>query len=90
VGAVFYCYNEKTDMKWTTENQQLVREFEFDNFVEAIDFVKKIADLAEESQHHPDILIHSYNKVKIMIYTHDQNKITDKDYALADKIDKLT
>ena len=56
-------------MKWKTERQQLVREFQFSNFIEALDFVKKIADLAEASQHHPDILLHSYSRVKIMIYT---------------------
>jgi 4a-hydroxytetrahydrobiopterin dehydratase len=76
-------------MNWRKENNQLVREFQFDKFLEAIDFIEKIADLAEANQHHPDILLHSYNKVKIMIYTHSEDDITEKDYALAKKIDEL-
>jgi len=39
--------------------------------------------------HHPDVLVHSYKKVKIMLKTHSEGKITDKDYELADLIDGL-
>lgn len=76
-------------MKWQEEKGQLVREIEFSDFMEVIDIVNKIADLAEVAQHHPDILIHSYNKLKVMIYTHSENQITEKDYHLAEKINQL-
>jgi len=76
-------------MHWKTEGKSLVKEFEFSNFKEAINFINKIAPLAEEANHHPDLLIHSYKKVKISLYTHDENKITSKDYELAKKIDAL-
>jgi 4a-hydroxytetrahydrobiopterin dehydratase len=76
-------------MKWKEEKGQLVREFEFSDFMEVIDVVNQIADLTEMAQHHPDLLIHSYNKLKIMIYTHSEDRITEKDYQLAEKIDKL-
>ena len=67
----------------------LVKEFELANFSEAIKFVNKILPLAEEANHHPDLLIHSYKKVKVILYTHDEDKITDKDYLLAKKIDAI-
>jgi len=76
-------------MNWKIKGKMLVKEFEFTNFSEAVTFVNKILPLAEKANHHPDLLIHSYKKVKIMIYTHTENKITDKDYSLAKKIDGL-
>jgi len=74
---------------WKVENNFLTREFKFNNFVEAVNFVNKITSIAEEMNHHPDISIHSYNKVKIMLFTHTENKITSKDYTLAKKIDEI-
>jgi 4a-hydroxytetrahydrobiopterin dehydratase len=55
-----------------TENGMLVREYGFNNFLEAVAFVQRITPLAEVMNHHPDILIHSYKKVKIMLMTHDE------------------
>jgi 4a-hydroxytetrahydrobiopterin dehydratase len=76
-------------MNWTTENNKWVKEFEFVNFVKAVEFVNKIVPLAESADHHPDILIHSYKKVRIELITHSKGKITDLDYKLAEEIDKL-
>ena len=76
-------------MTWKTEKNGLTKEFEFKNFVEAVAFVDKIVPLAEAMNHHPDILIYGYKKVKITLYTHSEKKITEKDYNLAKKIDKL-
>ncbi|MFT4303704.1 MAG: 4a-hydroxytetrahydrobiopterin dehydratase [Candidatus Woesearchaeota archaeon] len=76
-------------MSWEFEGKFLVKEFQFENYVQAVDFVKKITPLAEEANHHPDILIHSYKKVKIMLFTHSENKITYLDYSLAEQIDKI-
>jgi 4a-hydroxytetrahydrobiopterin dehydratase len=76
-------------MNWKTEEKYLEKEFAFSNFVEAVKFVNTIVPLAEEMDHHPDILIHSYKKVKVMLFTHSENKVTDKDYTLAKKIDEI-
>ena len=76
-------------MDWTVENQKLVKEFIFKNFTEAVEFTHKIVPVAEDANHHPDILIHSYKKVKIILFTHSRGKITEKDYSLAEKIDSL-
>ena len=76
-------------MDWKTENNNLVKEFIFKNFVEAIEFVNKIVPLAEKADHHPNIYIHSYKKVRIELFTHSKGKITEKDFSLAKEIDKL-
>lgn len=76
-------------MNWTTENNKWVKEFEFTNFVKAVDFVNKIVPTAESADHHPDIFIHSYKKVRIELITHSAGKITEKDFKLAEEIDKI-
>ena len=76
-------------MSWKIEDKSLVKEFELANFNEAIKFINKIHPIAEEIGHHPNLLIHSYNKVKVMLYTHSEEKITEMDYLLAEKIDAI-
>lgn len=76
-------------MDWKVKNEKLVKEFEFNNFIQAIDFVNKIVPLAESANHHPDVLIHSYKKVRVELITHSEGKITKKDYDLANEIDKM-
>ena len=76
-------------MDWKTENNKLVKDFVLGNFVQAVEFVNKIVPLAEKADHHPDIYIHSYKKVRIELMTHSEGKITEKDYDLAKEIDKI-
>ena len=77
-----------TSLKGWKEGDSLVKLFSFHSFLEAIAFVKKVAEKAEKLQHHPDILI-TYNKVKLTLKTHDAGKITEKDYQLAKIINSL-
>jgi 4a-hydroxytetrahydrobiopterin dehydratase len=73
---------------WITENDRLTRTFEFNNFTEALQFVNKIGEIAENKKHHPDILLRDYKFVDISLTTHDKgNKITEKDVELAQLID---
>lgn len=74
---------------WKVENKQLAREFQFRDFVEALDFVNKVGVAAEELNHHPDIFIHSWNKVKITVSTHSEGGITNKDFQLVEKIENV-
>lgn len=76
-------------MTWQAKDNSLIKEFEFASFGKAIDFVNKILPLTEEADHHPDIFIHDYKKVKIILSTHEENKVTQKDYSLAKKIDNI-
>ena len=74
---------------WSETGGAIQRTFHFKNFVEAMTFVDKVAVAAEAAQHHPDILIR-YNKVTLSLNTHDAGGITEKDFALAAKIDAMT
>ena len=74
---------------WREEEAALVRDLEFKDFAEAMAFVNKVADAAEEANHHPDILIHGWNKVRLTLSTHSEGRITDNDHAMAQKIDAL-
>lgn len=75
---------------WKELNSSIERVFEFDSFQDALKFVNKVGKLAEIQNHHPDILLHDYKKVKIMLCTHDKgNQVTTKDYRLAEGIDSL-
>ncbi len=76
-------------MDWKEEDGFLQKNYKFNNFNNAIAFVNKIAVVAEEMNHHPDILLHSYNQVLVKTMTHDVGEITDKDYTLSKKIDAL-
>lgn len=74
---------------WKETQQEITKTFEFKNFVEAVDFVNQVKDVAERHQHHPDIFIHSYNKVRVSLTTHSEGRVTDKDYAVAGELDNL-
>ncbi|PLX11481.1 MAG: 4a-hydroxytetrahydrobiopterin dehydratase [Marinilabiliales bacterium] len=74
---------------WQETKNGLVKVFKLRNFLKAIDFVNDVAKIAEAQKHHPDILLHSYNQVKITSITHEEGEITCKDYDLAKEIDLL-
>ncbi|HMD76484.1 MAG TPA: 4a-hydroxytetrahydrobiopterin dehydratase [Terracidiphilus sp.] len=70
---------------WQIENGELVRTFQFEDFCAALCFVNRVADLAEEAGHHPDIDIR-YNRVRLGLVTHDAGGLTVKDFDLAARI----
>jgi 4a-hydroxytetrahydrobiopterin dehydratase len=73
---------------WTLEEKSLTRQFAFDDFEEAMDFVNDVASLASEEDHHPDIHIF-YNKVKLELSTHKVEGLSRNDFVMAAKIDEL-
>ena len=75
--------------EWREEDAALVRDFEFRDFADALAFVNRVAEEAEEVNHHPDILIHGWNKVRLTLSTHSANEVTDADHALAGRINGL-
>ncbi len=75
--------------EWEFDKKKIERLFEFDDFTGAIDFVNLVAEISEEQEHHPDIDIR-YNKVKLSVYTHNKNGLTDLDFQLAERIDTLS
>jgi 4a-hydroxytetrahydrobiopterin dehydratase len=74
---------------WMQEENQIAKDFQFKDFAEALTFVNKVGAEAEKMDHHPDIFIHSWNKVKITISTHSEGGITKKDFQLAENIEGL-
>lgn len=74
--------------RWKLENGELVRHCEFANFVEAMQFVNGVAEMAEAAGHHPDIDIR-YNKVRLALVSHDAGGLTERDFDLAAGIDGL-
>ncbi len=73
---------------WTVEGNQLRCTRKFQDFIAAIAFVNKLVEPSEAAAHHPDIEI-SYNKVTVNLTTHDAGGLTEKDFALAQKISQL-
>ncbi len=80
---------KELDPNWqVVDEHHLEREFKFDDFRQALDFVDEVGELAEEQGHHPDIYL-SYGKVKIQLWTHKINGLHENDFIMAAKIDAL-
>jgi 4a-hydroxytetrahydrobiopterin dehydratase len=75
--------------EWRREGNEIVRDLQFEDFAAAMAFVNRAADAAEEANHHPDILVHGWNRVRLAVTNHAQGGLTDADFALADRIDAL-
>jgi 4a-hydroxytetrahydrobiopterin dehydratase len=73
---------------WSLENGKLHRQFQFPSFVEAFGFMSSVALVAETMNHHPE-WFNVYNRVTVDLTTHDAGGITDKDIALARKMNEL-
>jgi 4a-hydroxytetrahydrobiopterin dehydratase len=76
-------------MEWNVIDEKLVANFNFKSQTELVQFLLKVANYADEINHHPDCKIHKAFQLKITLYSHDKNKITKLDYQLAQKIDDL-
>jgi 4a-hydroxytetrahydrobiopterin dehydratase len=74
---------------WKQNGDVISRTFQFKDFLGAIKFVNAVAEIAETAWHHPDIDIR-WNKVTLALTTHDAEGLTEKDFALAKKFDKLS
>jgi 4a-hydroxytetrahydrobiopterin dehydratase len=73
---------------WSRQGKAIERVFQFGNFLEAMEFVNKIAVAAEAANHHPDIMI-SYNKVTLGLVSHDSGGVTQRDIRMAGKINEV-
>lgn len=73
---------------WNFSDNKIEKEYSFKDFIETMSFVNSVALESEKMDHHPDILIHSWNKVRISISTHSEGGVTEKDFQLAKKIEE--
>jgi 4a-hydroxytetrahydrobiopterin dehydratase len=81
--------DELAGTDWRREGDAIIRDLEFDDFAAAMAHVNRVADLAEEANHHPDILVHDWNKVRLTLTTHSEGGLTDNDFQMARRIDGL-
>jgi len=78
------------DSAWTRDGRRIVRELKLANFGEAIALVNRVAEVAEARNHHPDILVHDWNQLRLSVTNHAAGGLTDADFELAKAIDELT
>jgi 4a-hydroxytetrahydrobiopterin dehydratase len=75
--------------QWSVVNEHhLTRAYKFPDFKQALDFVNKVGALAEEQGHHPDIML-AWGKAEITLWTHKIDGLTESDFIMAAKIDRL-
>ncbi len=74
---------------WEIHGKTLAKDYEFRNFSQGLEFVKKVAAIADKQDHHPDVLL-SYGSVVLELTTHSEGRLTDKDFRLAAAIDKIS
>lgn len=75
--------------QWTVvDEHHLVRQFRFPDFKQALAFVNRVGEIAETEGHHPDILL-GWGKAEIILWTHAANGLTESDFIVAAKIDRL-
>ena len=72
---------------WSLKDRAIGKQYTWPSFPDAIKFVNRVADLAEQADHHPDILI-NYRRVTLTLSTHSEGGITQKDFDLAQRIEK--
>jgi 4a-hydroxytetrahydrobiopterin dehydratase len=75
--------------EWELRGDAIERELKFEDFKAAIAFVNRVADAAEAANHHPDILVHGWNKVRLTLSTHSQGGLTESDFRMAAQFDGL-
>jgi 4a-hydroxytetrahydrobiopterin dehydratase len=75
--------------EWRREGDEIVRDWEFSDFAAAMKFVNQVAEAAEEAGHHPDILVHGWNKVRLSLTNHSAGGLTEPDFEMAARFDSL-
>lgn len=77
------------EWKISDNGKMISREFVVKNFTAAVDFINHIKDIAENENHHPDIYLHSYKKLRVDLSTHAIGGLSENDFIVAAKIDQL-
>ena len=74
---------------WTHLDDTITKNYKLDDFAEALELTNRIGEAAEEMDHHPDILLHNWNQVRVTLTTHSAKGITNNDIELAKRIDRF-
>tara|TARA_B100000927_G_scaffold174224_1_gene140393 strand:+ start:118 stop:435 length:318 start_codon:yes stop_codon:yes gene_type:complete len=78
----------KIDNYWMVEDDRLFKDFDFNNYDQAVNFANNVVNIANEEEHHPYIHI-NYKNVRIILFTHKINGLHENDFLMAAKIDKI-
>jgi 4a-hydroxytetrahydrobiopterin dehydratase len=74
---------------WRREEETIVRDLQLADFAAAIALVDRVAQAAEAANHHPDMLVHGWNKLRLTLSTHSEGGLTAADFDLASTLDEL-
>jgi 4a-hydroxytetrahydrobiopterin dehydratase len=74
---------------WRRAGDEIVRDLKLEDFAAAMRFVNRVAEAAEAANHHPDILVHGWNRVRLSVTNHAAGGLTAADFELAEAIDRL-
>ena len=80
--------DERVPSGWERDGDEIVRVYEFDDYLEGVAFASEIAEIAEEEFHHPEIRI-SYEEVEVRLTSHEEGGITTKDVDMAERFDDV-
>lgn len=73
---------------WSLDGNSLTKEMDFQGFMKAMEYVNKVAEVCDKFQHYPDVII-LYGTVRLTLITRKENGLTDKDFEVAEEIDKI-
>ena len=76
-------------LEWEHDGDEIVRDWTFSDFAAAMAFANRVADAAEVANHHPDILVHGWNKVRLSLTNHSAGGLTDVDFDMARRFNGL-
>jgi 4a-hydroxytetrahydrobiopterin dehydratase len=89
---MYYIITEVQEKKlvkgWKINERQLTKTFDFETYKDVLKFVNKVGLIAEKQNHHPDMLV-KYNSVKVSLFDHEANKVSNKCHNLASLINKI-
>lgn len=73
---------------WALEGSSIIKDVTFNDFKQALEYVNKVGEVAEKNNHHPSVVL-DYNFVHLTLTTHSEHTLTDKDFIVAEEIDKI-
>lgn len=74
---------------WKLVGNAIEKDYKFSNFRQAVDFINRVAEVAETEDHHPDILLWSWNNVRLTLTTHAVGGLSKNDFALASRVNRI-
>lgn len=80
--------DDRAPEEWTQEDEEIVRTYEFEEYLDGVAFATDVAELADEEAHHPEITIR-YDEVEVRLTSHEEGGVTEQDLAIADQFNDL-